>query len=169
MVSVNEDLTSRSALIADQFESAQEAFIQLIESLDEEQWQRVGRNGPQRLNDEDEGRTVGVIAHHVAASGPFIMGRIRTVLAGNSMAPVDIHAINAAHAVDKAAITRQEVVDLLRATRADLVAEVRAMTDAQLEMTVDSPVGPMSVQQRLERVLIGHLKGHQASIEAAIA
>jgi hypothetical protein len=31
------------------------------------------------------------------------------------------------------------------------------------------PTGVMTVQQRIERVLIGHMKAHQASIEATIS
>jgi hypothetical protein len=102
MSCMSQTAQSRAAQIADQFESAQEAFIRLVESLTDEQWGRVGRNGPERLNDEDEGRTVGVIAHHVAMSGPFIIDRIRAMLAGRQMTPVDIHAMNAAHAAEHA-------------------------------------------------------------------
>lgn len=52
---------------------------------------------------------------------------------------------------------------------AEIAGAVRAIPDDQLDMVLETPVGPMSVQQRLERVLIGHLKGHQLSIEAAIS
>jgi hypothetical protein len=36
-------------------------------------------------------------------------------------------------------------------------------------MAREVPSGKMTVEQRIERVLIGHLKGHQGSIEATIA
>ena len=62
-----ETKTSRSALLAAQFTAAQESFIRLVESLSDEQWWFQGVNTPDlRINDEDETRRVGVIAHHVA-------------------------------------------------------------------------------------------------------
>ena len=161
---------SRSAQLAERFEAAQDEFIRLVESLDDEQWHRVGRNFPQRVNDEDEGRTVGVIAHHVATSGPFIMERIRLMAAGSPLPPAgDFRELNARHAAENAAVTRAEVLDVLRETKGPIAAAVRAIPDQQLDVERDTPVGPMSVAQRLERVLIGHLKMHQGSIEAALA
>ena len=65
-----EEHVSRSARYAADFEAAQEELITLLESLTDEQWRMVGRNYPQRLNDEDEDRPIGVIAHHVAVTEP---------------------------------------------------------------------------------------------------
>ena len=46
---------------------------------------------------------------------------------------------------------------------------MRAIPEDQQDQERETPAGPMSVAQRLERVLIGHLKMHQGSIEAAVA
>jgi len=43
------------------------------------------------------------------------------------------------------------------------------MPDEKLDIARELPSGTMTVQQRIERVLIGHLQGHQGSIEATIA
>ncbi len=75
---------TRSAQLAEQFEAAHDDFIHLIESLNDEQWHRAGKNFPKRIDDEDEGRPVGVIAHHVATNGDWIMQRIQTMLAGGA-------------------------------------------------------------------------------------
>ena len=167
---MSESTNTRSAEFADRFEAAQDAFIRLIESLDNEQWKRVGSNYPQRVNDEDEGRTVGVIAHHAATSGPFILERIQLMAAGKSLPPAaDFRELNARHAVENAGVTRDEVLRVLRQTKGPISAAVRAIPDDQLEQQRETPVGPMSVAQRLERVLIGHLKMHQGSIEGALA
>jgi hypothetical protein len=45
---------------------------------------------------------------------------------------------------------------------------VRAIPDNQLDIQRETPVGPMSAAQRVEKVLIGHMKQHQGSIEAAV-
>ncbi len=107
---------TRAAEYADAFETAQAEFIRLVESLDDLQWRRVGGNFPQRLNDEDERRSVGVIAHHVALSTPWIMERIQAMLSGRPTAPFDIRAMNARHAEEHAGVTREEVLALLRAS-----------------------------------------------------
>src|SRR6266567_2180291 len=128
-----ETKTSRSAALANQFEAAQKSFIRLVESLSEEQWWFQGVNTPGiRLNDEDETRRVGVIAHHVASSQPWIMGRIRAILQR-------------------------------------IASEVRSIPDPLLDKERHFPTGTMTVEQRIERVLIGHMAAHQASIEVTIS
>jgi hypothetical protein len=164
------ETAARSAQYAADFEAAQQDFITLVESLSDEQWGRVGKNFPQRVNDEDEGRPVGVIAHHVAISGPYIMERIQLMAAGKPLpAPRDFREANAEHAAEHADVGKDEVLRLLRETRPKLAESVRAIPGDQLDQSRDTPAGPMSVATRLERVLIGHIKMHQGSIEAAIS
>jgi hypothetical protein len=159
---------TRAAKYADQFEAAQDEFIRVIESLTDQQWRLIGRNFPQRINEEDEGRPVGVIAHHVAINGDFIIGRIQGMLAGLPLTAVDFKAVNHQHAEKNATVTKNEVLRALRESKPRLAAAVRAIPDSQLDQLRDTPVGPMSAAQRIERVLIGHMKQHQGSIEAAI-
>jgi hypothetical protein len=159
---------SRPDRLADELDVTLEAFQRLVESLTAEQWLMRGANFPQRLNDEDEGRTVGVIAHHVAVTGDFILGRIQGSLAGRKPAPFDFKEFNAAHAGQHSGVGKPEVAELLRESRPRLVAGVRAITDDQLDQTQQTAAGPLLIQAWIERVLIGHVKGHQGSIEAAI-
>jgi hypothetical protein len=158
----------RSDQYAQQFEAAQDDFIRLIESLNDQQWHLAGKNFPQRINDEDEGRPVGVIAHHVATNGDYITERIKTMLAGGPLAPVNQREVNAEHARSHAGVTRDEVLRLLRASKGRIASAVRSIPDDQLDIERSTPAGPMSAAQRVERVLIGHLKQHQGSIEGAI-
>ena len=158
----------RSDRYAQEFEAAQDEFIRLIESLNDEQWHLVGQNFPQRINDEDEGRPVGVIAHHVATNGDYITERIQTMLAGGPLAPINQRAVNAEHARSHSGVTKDEVLRLLRASKGRIANAVRAIPDDQLDIERSTPAGPMSAAARVERVLIGHLKQHQGSIEAAI-
>jgi hypothetical protein len=160
----------RSAKFAEDYEAAQDAFIRLVESLRDEQWELVGKNYPQRINEEDERRTVGVIAHHAAESGPFIMDRITKMSRGEKLAPPgNFKDVNATHAAEHRECTREEVLQILRESKPRIAAAVRAIPDDQLDQERETPAGPMSVAQRLERVLIGHLKMHQGSIEAALS
>ena len=162
--------TSRSAGLADQFEAAQQSFINLVESLTNEQWRMRGVNTPElRQNDEDESRTVGVIAHHVASTQPWIMSRIRAIIEDGPTPPVDFKIINAEHAIKHADATKAEVMGLLRKSLRGITNEVRTIPDNMLDKERQLPTGVMTVQQRIERVLIGHMKAHQASIEATIS
>jgi hypothetical protein len=158
----------RSTELAAQYEAAHDEFVRVVESLTEEQWHLIGKNYPQRIGDEDEGRRVGVIAHHVATNGDWIVQRIQTMLAGGPLAPVNQREINAEHARNNAGVTRDEVLRLLRASRNRIADAVRAIPDNQLDIQRETPAGPMSAAQRVEKVLIGHMKQHQGSIEAAV-
>ena len=165
-----ETKTSRSGRLAHEFEAAQERFIKLVESLTGDQWRLRGVNTPElRQNNEDESRPVGVIAHHVASTQPWIMSRIRAIIEDGPTPPVDFKIINAEHAVEHAGATKAEVMDLLQASLHRITDEVRAIPDHMLDKERQLPTGVMTVQQRIERVLIGHMKAHQASIEATIA
>ena len=159
---------TRAAKYADDFVAAQRGFIELVQSLSDDQWRAVGRNFPERINDVDESRTVGVIAHHVASSEQFIIDRIYLMLDEKPMPPVDFTESNAQHAAKKSGVTRDEVVALLRANEVGIAPRVRAIPDDKLDVEHQTPAGPATVAQRLERVLIGHLKMHQGSIEAAL-
>lgn len=159
----------RSASLAAQFESAYDEFTRLVESLTDEQWRLPGKNHPKRMNDEDEGRPVGVIAHHVASTGDWIMSRIQTMLEGRPLPPVDFREINAKHAQQHSHASRAEVLGILRDSGPRITAAVRALPDDQLDRSRNTPAGPMSIAQRVDLVLIGHVKAHQGSIEAAIA
>jgi hypothetical protein len=162
--------TARSSRLADQFEVAQEAFIRLVESLTVEHWRMKGKNTPElRINEEDESRAVGVIAHHVAINQDWIMNRIKAVIEDQPTPPVDFKQINAQHANEHAHATRAEVLALLRDSKPRIAKQLRAIRDDQLDKERQLPTGTMTVQQRIERVLIGHMKSHQGSIETTIS
>jgi hypothetical protein len=161
---------SRSGTLADQFETALENFTQVVESLTGEQWRMRGRNTPgMRINDEDEARPLGVIAHHVAVNLKVIMGRIQAAIHEQAAPPIDFKQANAKHANEYADTTKAEVVRLLRDSGRQITTDLRSIPDDKLDVAQELPSGKMTVQQRIERVLIGHIQGHQGSIEATIA
>jgi hypothetical protein len=167
---VAEAQDSRAARLADQFEAAHERFVQVVEALTSDQWRMRGRNTPgQRINDEDEARPLGVIAHHVAVNENVIMGRIQTFLRDAPLPPLDIKGTNARHANEYADTTKADVVSLLRNSGDQIVKDLRTISDEMLDKAQELPSGKMTVQQRIERVLIGHIQSHQGSIEATIA
>jgi hypothetical protein len=161
---------SRSERLAEQFEAAHENFLRVVEALTNDQWRLRGRNTPgMRINDEDEARPLGVIAHHVAVNEKVIMGRIQTVLHDAPTPPVDFKEINARHAFEYADTTKADVLSLLRDSGLQIAKDLRTIPDEMLDKVRELPSGKMTVQERIERVLIGHVQGHQGSIEATIA
>lgn len=162
--------TSRSGRLADRFEETLENFIGVVEGLNADQWRLRGRNTPgMRINEEDEARPVGVIAHHVAVNLKVIMGRIQAVLHDEPTPPANFKEINKRHANEFADTTKGEVVTLLRDSGRQIAKDLRAMPDEKLDVARETPAGTMTVQNRIERVLIGHITGHQGSIQATIA
>src|SRR5260370_38077336 len=106
---MSEVKTTRSARLADEFEAAQESFIRLVESLTVDHWRMRGKNTPElRINDEDESRPVGVIAHHVAVNQDWIMGRIKAIVEDKPTPPGDFNEINATHAHEQRYASRPE-------------------------------------------------------------
>ena len=162
--------TSRSGSLADQFETALEGFIQVVESLTNEQWRMRGGNTPgMRINNEDEARPLGVIAHHVAVNLKVIMVRIQSAIHEQPAPPIDFKQTNAKHANEYADTTKAQVLTLLRDSGQQIAKELRSIAEEKLDITQELPSGKMSVQQRIERVLIGHIQAHQGSIQATIA
>ncbi len=162
-----EGKANRSAEAAAQFEAAQEGFTRLVESLTDEQWRLTGKNYPKRINDEDEGRPVGVIAHHVATTGNWIMNRIQVMLERRPLPPVDIREMNAKHAAEHRQPTREEVLAILRKSGPRISAAVQAIPDTELDEIRNTPAGPVTIAQRLA-MLTRHISLHQGSIEATI-
>lgn len=158
----------RAEALAAAYEAAQLRFIEIVESVADDQWRRVGANYPARVNDEDELRTVGVIAHHVALDEPWHLERIQRIIAGDPVEPVDMAAMNRDQAREHADASRGEVLQMLRAELPTIAAAIRAIDDDALDLSRETPVGPMSVAERIERVLIGHITAHQGSIEAVL-
>ena len=165
-----ETSSSRSGSLADQFETTLEGFIQVVEPMTNEQWRMRGRNTPgMRINDEDEARPLGVIAHHVAVNLKVIMGRIQAAVHEQAAPPIDFKQANAKHANEYADTTKADVLTLLRNSGQQIAKDLRSIPDEKLDVAQELPSGKMSVQQRIERVLIGHIQGHQGSIQATIA
>ena len=160
---------TRAERYAEAYLAAHQDFVKLIGSLSDQQWRLVGKNFPERTNDEDENRPIGVIAYHVADGEQFITNRIYMMLEGKPLKPVNFRATNSQQAIDRADVTRDEVLAMLRSNEETIVPRVRAIPDAALDVEHETPAGPATIAQRIERVLIGHMQAHQGSIEAAIS
>lgn len=148
--------------LAAQFEQANEAVIAAVEALTDEQW--AARTAA-------EGWSVGVAAHHIAASHAAIAGFTRLVATGQAPPPLTpemFDQINAQHAREHTACSIAETLELLRSGGAGAAAVVRTLTDEQLACTAPVLGRETSAAQVIEQILIGHPRQHLASIQAVI-
>ncbi|HEY7140717.1 MAG TPA: DinB family protein [Methylomirabilota bacterium] len=155
-------MSERARNLAQQLEQANQSLIATIEGLSDAQW---------RAKTPDDGRSVGVVAHHVAVSHKSVAGLVGAIAQGQPVPPITmemIHEGNAAHATQHANCTKAETLALLRQNGAAAVATVRGLGETELERTVSFPMGTMTAAQVVERVLVGHANGHHGSIRKAI-
>lgn len=156
-------MSERAQTLAQELEQANHDLIATIEGLSDAQW---------RARTPGDGRTVGVVAHHVAESHKAVVGLANAVAHGQSVPTITmdmIHHGNAAHAVQHANCTKAETLALLRQNGAAVVAAVRAFGDAELDRTVTFPMGTLSVAQVVEMILTGHAQDHHGTIRKALA
>jgi hypothetical protein len=156
-------MSERAKTLAHQLEQANQALIATIEGLSDAQWQ---------AKTPGDGRTVGVVAHHVAASHKSVAGLVGAITHGKAIPGLTmdmIHAGNAAHAAQHARCTMAETLTLLRENGAAAVATVRGLSDVDLDRTATLPMGTITVTKLVEMVLIGHAADHHGTIRRAIA
>lgn len=159
-------MTERAAILAEQIERAVAGFSAELTGLSEEQWRTFCPN---------EGRSVGVVARHVAKGIPFEMDHFRIIAAGHQ-SPIHTMAenvaMNAADAEAWADCTKDDTLALLQEYAAAAAAEVRQWDDQQLARTGKYYEGgpeDRTVAQWIERTLIGHINDHLQSIRASLA
>lgn len=155
----------RSAHLADRLQAGADALIAFARGLSDADWRRVV---------SPDGRTVGVIVHHVASVYPLEVQLAQQLASGHPITGVtwaDVHALNAGHAIEQAAVTKEAALALLTSASADAAAAIRALTDAQLATA--APVSmyadaPLTCQFFLEDHAVRHSYHHLARLRATV-
>jgi hypothetical protein len=157
-------MSARAESLAKQFEARAAELRDTIQKLTDAEWKKVTTA---------EKWPVGVTAHHVAAGHEGIADIVKTVAAGQSlpgftMAMFD--EMNAKHAREHANCTRAETLALHDKGAAAAAAQVRRLSDAELDRsgTVLAGMPAMTAQQVVEGILINHINDHLGSIRATI-
>jgi hypothetical protein len=155
---------ARAEALAQRFEEANGQMITLVEQTPEPAW---------RLRCKDEGWSVGVTAHHVAANHLLILDSTRALVGGAPLPPNVVELsdqFNAEHAQTHAGCTREETVELLRRNGDTVAAFIRSLSDEQLDRCSPIPFfdnALWTTEQWIENILIGHAGMHMPSIRAA--
>jgi hypothetical protein len=155
----------RSDALADRLERGARALAAFAGTLTDAEWQT-----PLPM----DGRTVGVVVHHVASVYPLEIELATTVAGGRpviGVTPADVDTMNAGHAVDNRDVTRDAAISLLLRNSAAAAAAIRALRDDDLDRA--APVSlyddaPVTSQFVLEDHAIRHSYHHLAGIREAV-
>jgi NACalpha-BTF3-like transcription factor len=157
--------TQRANALAARLEQGARALIAFASGLTDAEWRtRVPRDG----------RTIGVIVHHVASVYPVEIQLAQTLAEGTpvtGLTAADIDAMNARHAAEHAGVTKEAAIDALRQNSADAATAIRALTDDQLAKA--APVSlyadaPLTCQFVLEDHAVRHSYHHLARLRRAL-
>src|SRR6476660_8785397 len=140
----------RAASLADRIEEGAAGLAAFVEGLSEAEWRApVPESGR-------DGRSVGVIVHHVASVYPIEIDLARTVASGKTVANVTwevVAELNAKHAHEQAGVTKAAALELLRRNSREAAAAVRAFTDDELDRATPFSLSfgaPMTTQFVIE-------------------
>jgi hypothetical protein len=156
----------RARALAERLERGARALEALAGSLTQAQWDT-------RI--PGDGRTVGVVVHHVANMYPLEIQLAQLLAAGEPISGVTwttVHDLNAQHAEANRTVARDAAFDLLRRNSAHAAAAIRALTDEELDRAAAVSLNadaPLTCQYFLEDHAIRHSYHHTARIRAALA
>lgn len=161
-------MSRRAELLADRIEEGAAGLAAFAESLSEAEWHTPVREGGR------DGRSVGVIVHHVASMYPIEIDAARAIAAGKAITDVTWEAIaelNAKHAKELAGVTKADALALLRRNSRAAAAVVRAFTDDELDRAAPFSLSfgaPVTAQFVVEDHALRHSWHHLARIRLAL-
>ncbi len=159
-------MSTRAHSLAEQFEQVNAAAIAAVEATDDHGWQATCT---------EENWPVAFTAWHIADGHTTIMGLIDAAAAGEPVPPITpamLDANNAGNAAQHATCSRQEALDLLRQNGSTVATTIRGLGDEQLDRAAVIELfgdHPLSAQQLIELVLIGHARQHTPSLRGVPA
>jgi hypothetical protein len=158
-------MSKRTNVLANRLEEGARALGVFASALTDAEWQtRV----------PEDGRKIGVIAHHVAAFYPLEIKLARTLAAGKPVEGVtwdDVHKMNADHAWENDAVTKGAALDLLRRNGAAAADAIRGLSDEELDRAASISLNSdatLTCQFMLEDHAIRHSYHHLARIREAL-
>ncbi len=157
---------TRSEALATRVEQGAHALAAFAERLSDTEWQTVCA---------DDGRTVGVLAHHVASALIPETEIVKQLAAGTALTGVTWPMVdqgNAEHASTHASRSQGEAAELLRRNSAIAAAAIRGLRDEQLDLAAPNSLhagAPVTTQFWIENHPLAHAHRHLASMQAALS
>lgn len=158
-------MTKRSHALAERIEQGAAQLAKLAEGLSDAEW---------KTRVLPDGRTVGVIVHHVASVYPIEVELVRTLAAGKPITGVTwdgIAEMNRKHAQDHAGATKQEALELLRKNSQTAAQAVRQLSDEELDRAAPVSLNgdaPLTAQFFIEDHALRHSFHHLAKIKGVL-
>jgi hypothetical protein len=149
--------SQQAQLLAERLEQGARALVRVASGLSDSQW---------KTRMPVDGRTVGVIVHHVASVYPVEIQLAQILAQGRPVENVTmqtVHEMNAAHALEHAEVTREEAINLLEKNSAAAAAAIRALSDEQLRKAAPASLysgAPVTCQFMLEDHAVRHSYHH---------
>lgn len=165
---MNKEASGRAESLAQRIEEGAANLASFAEGLSETEWHRPVPEGGK------EGRTVGLVVHHVAMVYPIEIQLARTVAAGRAVTDVTwevVAELNAKNAREHAQVTKAEALELLRRNSLEAAAAVRAFTDEELDRVAPFSLSygaPVTAQFVIEDHAMRHSWHHLARIRKAL-
>jgi hypothetical protein len=155
---------SQGRAFAEQFEAKVQEATTLLEKLTDADWKKTTAA---------EKWTVAVTAHHIASSYEPATHIIKTIAAGQALPHFTREMLderNAQHAQEFAGCTKPETIALHKKGAAAAAAAVRGLSDGELAKTgtVFTGMPPVSAEELVKRILLGHVDAHFGSIRQTI-
>ena len=162
---VTECACARADSLADRLEKGARALATFANTLTNAQW---------RARVPGDGRTIGVIVHHVASVYPLEIELAQKLAAGQPITGVtmkDVDAMNARHAKENSEVTKEEALALLAGNSGVAAAAIRALSDEALAKA--APVSlygnaPLTCQFLLEDHAVRHSYHHLSLMTQAL-
>lgn len=158
-------MSQRAEALAQRLEQGARELGEFAEGLSDAEW---------RMTMPADGRTLGVIVHHVASIYPLEIQLAQTVASGQPIAGVtwaDVAKVNADHAHQHKAVGKTETLDLLRRNSKAAADAIRALSDEQLDAAAPISLNadaPLTAQFFVEDHAVRHSFHHLALMRAAV-
>ena len=158
-------MARRAQVLAERIEQGAGALATFAESLSDAEWATTVPH---------DGRTVGVIVHHVANMYPIEVQLAQTLASGKAIEGVTWDAvakINADHARERGGVGKAEAVQALRANSKVAADAVRGLSDDDLDRAAPVSLNsgaPLTTQFFIEDHALRHSFHHLAKIRATL-
>ena len=157
---------SRANELADQFAAAHQEFYDFVKNATPGQWRAKGINHPEiKVGDEDEGRPVWLIVHHVGNAYRNNRSRCQSWIRGEDPAPPTSET-NKRHAAENPDPDHQDTLRFVQDQATETAAFIRGLSDSDLAATGAFVFGPTTVDEFIGRTLPFHIRWHMGSIKA---
>ncbi len=155
----------RANALAERLEEGARALAALARTLSHAEWV---------MPIPKDGRTIGVVVHHVASVYPVEIQLAQTLAAGKpvtGVTPADIDTMNAGHAREHHLTTKEEALGLLQRNSTAAAEAIRALSDEELDRAAPASLysdAPITCQFMLEDHAVRHSYHHLARIRGAL-